>query len=227
MGGMTKPASIATLLLGISFSATFAPAPTQHTAATVLPDSVDQAVVITQPPGALIIVLGHTIGPAPTTFRLARPSFFGFRDEFDVLALTTDSALCSQHRWVRYNEATPDTVWFDMHRCPPRQQDFARVFEDSELTSSPRRVSSPPVRYPDVLRQINARGAVVLDAVIDTAGLPEPRTVRVLFTTRRSLFEGPAQEILRQSRFEPGRVYDRKVRARARVTIHFTPERVY
>jgi len=226
MRRMPNSVSIATVLLGVTFSAACAPTRTPPQTPTPNADRVEHAVV-SRPPGALIVIRGDTLGPAPITFRLERPSILGLREEFDVVAITTDSGLCAQHRRIRYDQATPDTVWFDMHQCPPRHQDFRRVFADSEVTTPPTRVSSPPVRYPDVLRQIDARGAAVLEAVIDTTGVPEPRTIRVLFTTRQSLFEGPAQEILRQSRFEPGRVYDRKVRTRTRVTIHFSPERVY
>jgi TonB family protein len=63
-------------------------------------------------------------------------------------------------------------------------------------------------------------GRVVLEAMIDTAGRVEPSTVNVVSSTRPA-FERPAMEMLRNSRFLPGRTDSRSIRTQVRIPVVF------
>ena len=55
-----------------------------------------------------------------------------------------------------------------------------RVYALSEVDERPEIVLTPPLHYPDDSRLTGVDGAVVVRLVVDTAGNPEPATVRVV-----------------------------------------------
>ena len=108
-----------------------------------------------------------------------------------------------------------------------REQDRQTVIRQDQpyleavVEERPERVSSPPVRYPDILRQAGIEGRVLLELVIDTTGHAERGSIRVLSSTHQ-LFEGPAREMTQASLFSPGRIQGRPVRVRVQLPINFT-----
>ena len=92
---------------------------------------------------------------------------------------------------------------------------------EAVVEERPERISSPPVRYPDILRQAGIEGRVLLELVIDTTGHAERGSIRVLSSTHQ-LFEGPAREVAQASLFSPGRIQGRAVRVRVQLPINFS-----
>ena len=92
---------------------------------------------------------------------------------------------------------------------------------EAVVEERPERISSPPVRYPDILRQAGIEGRVLLELVIDTSGHAERGSIRVLSSTHQ-LFEGPAREVAQASLFSPGRIQGRAVRVRVQLPINFS-----
>ncbi len=95
---------------------------------------------------------------------------------------------------------------------------------EAVVEERPERISSPPVRYPDILRQAGIEGRVLLELVIDTSGHAERGSIRVLSSTHQ-LFEGPAREVAQASLFSPGRIQGRAVRVRVQLPINFSISR--
>jgi len=95
---------------------------------------------------------------------------------------------------------------------------------EAVVEERPERISSPPVRYPDILRQAGIEGRVLLEMVIDTSGHVERGSMRVLSSTHQ-LFEGPAREMAQASLFSPGRIQGRAVRVRVQQPINFNIQR--
>ena len=178
--------------------------------------------VLSTPPGALIVLDGRdTLGRAPGAFPVRRGRTDGQADALLFEALPADSSQCVQAELIPFNAPTPDTVRFDMRRCPPAGLDLGAIFDDSAVTVRPERVSSPPVRYPDEYRQVGIQGRVVLEVVIDTTGRVEPASVRILVSSHPEF--GPvAVSMVLGSRFRPARIVGRKVRVRVRLPINFT-----
>lgn len=92
---------------------------------------------------------------------------------------------------------------------------------EAVVEERPERISSPPARYPDILRQAGIEGRVLMEVVIDTSGHAERGSIRVL-TSSHQLFDGPAREVVQGSLFSPGRIQGRAVRVRVQVPINFT-----
>jgi protein TonB len=92
---------------------------------------------------------------------------------------------------------------------------------EAVVEERPERISSPPARYPDILRQAGIEGRVLMEVVIDTSGHAERGSIRVLQSSHQ-LFDGPAREVVQGSLFSPGRIQGRAVRVRVQVPINFT-----
>lgn len=189
-------------------------------------DRGERILVLSRPRGALILLGDDTLAPAPVAFRYDRTGIAGVPREIFLQAVPLDAGQCLQRKTIAYDEPTPDTVRFDMQRCLPRAQDVSRVFEDSEVTIRPERVSSPPVSYPHRLRQAGIQGSVILRVVIDTTGRADSTSLEVLHTTHDD-FTPVARDVCLHSTYTPGRLYDQKVRVRVRMPINFTIARLY
>jgi len=92
---------------------------------------------------------------------------------------------------------------------------------EAVVEERPDRVSSPPVRYPEILRQAGIEGRVLVEVVIDTLGRAERGSIRILSSTHQ-LFEAPARETVANSVYRPGRIAGRAVRVRVQVPLNFS-----
>ena len=92
---------------------------------------------------------------------------------------------------------------------------------EAVVEERPDRVSSPPVRYPEILRQAGIEGRVLVEVVIDTLGRAERGSIRILSSTHQ-LFEAPAREAVANSVYRPGRISGRAVRVRVQVPLNFS-----
>ena len=96
-----------------------------------------------------------------------------------------------------------------------------RVYALSEVDERPEIVLTPPLHYPDDPRLVGVDGAVLVRLVVDTAGNPEPATVRVVATPDTAL--GRAGEALvRKTLFRPARVRGRVVQVAIDVPVEFS-----
>jgi len=92
---------------------------------------------------------------------------------------------------------------------------------ESVLDEPPEVLTTPPVRYPPLLRDAGTEGSVVLEFVVDTAGRVEPATIRIILSTQ-ALFEAPAREAITKSLYRAGRWRGSPVRALALERVAFT-----
>lgn len=188
-------------------------------------EPLHRVVVLSTPRGAPIVLNGtDTLTPAPIAFPLRRGHRYGYPSALLFEALPADSGQCVQAKMVDFDAPTPDTVRFDMHRCPPAGLDWGAVFDTAAVTDQPIRVWLPAARYPDALRQAGIQGRVVVECVIDTTGRAEPASVQVLEASHPQ-FGPPTVEIVLNSRFWPARITGRKVRVRVQIPVNFTISR--
>jgi protein TonB len=92
---------------------------------------------------------------------------------------------------------------------------------DVSLVEEPPAILAGPLpAYPELLRQAGVQGRVVLEVVVDTAGLVEPGSFVVVSAAHRA-FVAPAQRALAATLFRPARVHGRGVRVRVSIPIDF------
>jgi TonB family protein len=84
----------------------------------------------------------------------------------------------------------------------------------------PERLSGPSLKYPELLRQTGIEGFVVVGFIVDTTGRAEPESIVVLGTTEVG-FNFAATDLVRRSRYRPGRVRGKLVRTRATLRVEF------
>ncbi len=92
---------------------------------------------------------------------------------------------------------------------------------EAVVEERPDRVSSPPVVYPEILRQAGIEGRVLVEVVIDTLGRAERGSIRILSSTHQ-LFDAPARQAVANSVYRPGRISGRAVRVRVQVPLNFS-----
>jgi TonB family protein len=85
------------------------------------------------------------------------------------------------------------------------------VFSMRGVDELPSLLSAPEPQYPTLLRQAGIEGRVVIQAIIDTTGRIEPRSVKVLESSNPG-FEQASRRYLLGALFRPGRVHGRAVR---------------
>jgi protein TonB len=98
--------------------------------------------------------------------------------------------------------------------------DLTQVFLEAVVDEPPASISFPPPEYPRMLLEARIEGSVVLEAVIDTLGHPEPNSIKVVSSTNRA-FEAPARDAMRRALFRPGRVHGQPVRVLVRQPLRF------
>lgn len=81
-------------------------------------------------------------------------------------------------------------------------------------------VSSAKPRYPSVLRQSGIDGRVVVRFMVDTSGLVDPVSIRVV-TSTHELFTRAVRDALSEFRFKPAEVGGRRVPALAEMPFEF------
>ena len=96
--------------------------------------------------------------------------------------------------------------------------------EDAVIDEWPQMVSAPPVAYPPFLRKANIEGSVTFEAVVNTDGRIEPRSIRVVESTDPG-FEQAAAETLLGAVFKPGKIDGQTVRVRIQLPIMFQVQR--
>ena len=95
-----------------------------------------------------------------------------------------------------------------------------QVYIESLVEERPERLSGPPLVYPDLLRQAQIQGVVVVEAVIDTTGRVEPNSVKII-SSPHSGFDQSAKNVVLKSLYRPARVSGRAVRVLIRQPINF------
>jgi hypothetical protein len=96
-----------------------------------------------------------------------------------------------------------------------------QVCDPSVLDDPPILLSSPPLDYPPLLRQVGVAGRVVVLAVIDTTGRAEPASVRVIQGAHAE-FDQPSKQWMLNALFRPGRAGGRPVRVRINRALDYT-----
>lgn len=100
------------------------------------------------------------------------------------------------------------------------------VHPSGALDQPPHVEFGPPLEYPFDLWRRQVSGTVIVSAIVDTTGRPEPGGIEVLETTD-SAFRAPALRMVQEYRFTPGRRRGRAVRAIVRMRIPLTPPPIY
>jgi protein TonB len=91
---------------------------------------------------------------------------------------------------------------------------------EAVVEERPERISTPPVRYPEILRQAGVDGQVLVQMTVDTTGRVERGSVHIVSSSHQ-LFESSAREAAAVTRFRPGRIQGRAVRVIVRMPINF------
>jgi TonB family protein len=95
------------------------------------------------------------------------------------------------------------------------------VSADGRVVDVPaRRLSCRPAMYPLEMREIGAEGAATLEFIIDTTGIVDSASIRVVAADLPA-FARVARQALRTCRFVPARAAGRPVRMRARSVYRF------
>jgi TonB family protein len=81
-------------------------------------------------------------------------------------------------------------------------------------------VGNPAPRYPDMLRAANIEGDVIAQFVVDTFGLADPATLKIL-KSQHDLFSQAVRDNLANMRFTPAVVGDRKVKQLLQMSFAF------
>lgn len=95
--------------------------------------------------------------------------------------------------------------------APAGRGEGGTVVRMDATTTPARLIAIPPVSYPPTLVTLELEGSVVLRFVIDTMGLVEPGSIRVV-RSKHALFEAAARRALEAARFVPARIGTGKVR---------------
>jgi protein TonB len=95
------------------------------------------------------------------------------------------------------------------------------AYIEAMVDEKPEIIASPPLKYPDILRQAGLQGSVLVEAIIDTAGHAEPGSIRVISSTNTA-FEISAKDVVLKSIYRPGRVAGQVVRVLVNVPVDFS-----
>ena len=122
-------------------------------------------------------------------------------------ALATDTTI----RVGGLERLSPDlaAIFEAEHRAAVRN---GTMYLPSQLDEQPRRLSGPAVAYPPSLLRRHVQGRVEVEAVIDTLGSVDSASVRIHATPDSALI-APVLEMMRATRFAPGRSKGTPVRA--------------
>lgn len=96
-----------------------------------------------------------------------------------------------------------------------------RVYYASEVTIEAQAVANNPVpRYPDSLRAARVGGLVLAQWVVDTAGVPEMSTFKIVRSPNKA-FSDAVRLAVDKMRYEPARLNGKKVRELLQVPFDF------
>jgi hypothetical protein len=182
-------------------------------------------VILSDPPGATIVIDGDTLPQsASSNYHHQREVVAGVPLPVIVRALPTTPGSCPQVLVVPYNQPVPDTVRFQMNHCPESGLDLTRAFDVSAVQEPPARLRSPMPVYPVGLLQDGIEGIVLIKAVIDTTGRPEPASVEAVVASNPG-FVASAKATVLGSVWRPARVSGRKVRVVITIPITYSIRR--
>ncbi len=94
------------------------------------------------------------------------------------------------------------------------------VYLPSLVQDAPELLSAPTPAYPPLLRAAGVQGQVIVMAVVDTLGLAESGSVRIVRSDNPG-FDVAALATVRAARFRPARIYGRAVRVLVQVPVVF------
>src|SRR6266704_1074322 len=94
------------------------------------------------------------------------------------------------------------------------------VFIEAIVEEKPAVLSGPTLQFPELLRQAQIQGRVLVQAIIDTLGRAEPPSVKVLQSPNPG-FDQSAKSYVAKALFRPARVHGRAVRVLIQIPIDF------
>jgi len=94
------------------------------------------------------------------------------------------------------------------------------VFMEAIVEEKPVVLSGPTLQYPELLRQAQIQGRVLVQAIIDTLGRAEPPSVKVLQSPNPG-FDQSAKSYVLKALFRPARVHGRAVRVLLQIPVDF------
>lgn len=94
------------------------------------------------------------------------------------------------------------------------------VFAEAIVEEKPSVLSGPIPVYPELLKQAQIQGRVMVQAVIDTLGRAEPNSVKILQSPNPG-FDQSAKNYVLKALFRPARVHGRAVRVQINIPIDF------
>ena len=98
------------------------------------------------------------------------------------------------------------------------------VFMEAIVEEKPAVLSGPTLQFPELLRQAQIQGRVLVQAIIDTSGRAEPPSVKVIQSPNPG-FDQPAKNYVLRALFRPARVHGRAVRVLVNLPIDFKIKR--
>lgn len=94
------------------------------------------------------------------------------------------------------------------------------IYTTAIVEEQPELLSGPHPAFPELLKQAQIQGRVIVQAVIDTAGRAEPNSIKVLQSPNPG-FNPSAIDAVRRSLFRPARVHGRAVRVLIQIPYDF------
>jgi TonB family protein len=94
------------------------------------------------------------------------------------------------------------------------------VFMEAIVEEKPTVLSGPIPVYPELLKQAQIQGRVLVQAIVDTLGRAEPPSVKVLQSPNPG-FDQSAKNYVLKALFRPARVHGRAVRVLIQIPIDF------
>ena len=94
------------------------------------------------------------------------------------------------------------------------------VFMEAIVEEKPTVLSGPIPVYPELLKQAQIQGRVLVQAIVDTLGRAEPASVKVLQSPNAG-FDQSAKNYVLKALFRPARVHGRAVRVLIQIPIDY------
>jgi TonB family protein len=104
---------------------------------------------------------------------------------------------------------------------PPRPTPAVQPYYDFQVERTATRKDSIAPEYPAVLKASGTEGRVVAQFVVDTAGVADLESLRIVSSTHE-LFSMAVRRVMPQLRFEPAVIGGRKVRQLVQMPFPFT-----